>query len=156
VRVLKPPAKLDVKADELAIFLAGSIEMGKAEDWQSALTTALASRDGVVLNPRRDAWDSTWTQSITDPRFREQVTWELDALDLAEVIAMWFAPDTKAPITLLELGLHVRSARIVVGCPDGYWRKGNIEVVCQRFGATLCGDWASFVAAVGQKLDACR
>jgi len=74
LRVLKPPTRLDVKADELAIFLAGSIEMGKAEDWQSALTTALASRDGVVLNPRRDAWDSTWTQSITDARFREQVT----------------------------------------------------------------------------------
>lgn len=155
MRVLKPPAPLDVKADELAIFLAGSIEMGKAEDWQAKIAGALAKRDGVILNPRRDAWDSTWTQSITDRRFREQVTWELDALDVADVVAMWFAPDTKAPITLLELGLHVRSGRVVVGCPDGYWRKGNIEVVCERFGATLSGDWSSFVGAVERKLEAC-
>jgi hypothetical protein len=108
------------------------------------------------LNPRRDAWDSTWAQSITDARFREQVTWELDALDLADVVAMWFAPETKAPITLLELGLHVRSGRVVVGCPDGFWRRGNIEVVCERFGVPLAGDWASFVAAVEHKLEACR
>ena len=153
MRVLKPPTPLDVRADERAIFLAGSIEMGKAVDWQADLTKALATRDGVILNPRRDEWDSTWTQSITDARFRQQVTWELDGLDLADVIAMWFAPDTKAPITLLELGLHARSRRVVVGCPDGYWRKGNIEVVCERFGATLCHDWASFVAAVERAVD---
>jgi len=155
VRVCKPPAPLDVRADERAIFLAGSIEMGTAIDWQAQIAEALASRDGVILNPRRDAWDSSWTQSITDARFREQVTWELDGLDLADVIAVWFAPDTKAPITLLELGLHVKSGRVIVGCPDGYWRKGNIEVVCARFGAPLCADWPSFVAAVQRAVDAC-
>ena len=44
---------------------------------------------------------------------------------------------------------------LVIGCPDVYWRKGNIEVVCARFGAKLCGDWASFVAEVVRSLDAC-
>ncbi|HEX4515730.1 MAG TPA: nucleoside 2-deoxyribosyltransferase domain-containing protein, partial [Polyangiaceae bacterium] len=130
------------------------IEMGLAEDWQATLATELADRDGVILNPRRDDWDASWTQSIDDAQFRGQVTWELDGLDCADVIAMWFAPDTKAPITLLELGLHIRSGRVVVGCPDGFWRKGNIEVVCKRFGATLCGDWTSFVAAVERQLAA--
>ena len=152
MRVIKPPAKLDVGAEDRVLFLAGSIEMGKAVDWQAQIARAFADHDGVILNPRRDAWDSSWTQSITDDRFREQVTWELDGLDCADVIAMWFAPETKAPITLLELGLHVRSGRVVVGCPDGFWRKGNIEVVCKRFGVTLCADWASFVVAVEQKL----
>lgn len=154
MRVLKPPAPLVVGAEERAIFLAGSIEMGTAIDWQAKIAEALATREGVILNPRRDAWDSTWAQSIKDARFREQVTWELDGLDCADVIATWFAPDTKAPITLLELGLHVRSGRLVVGCPDGYWRKGNIEVVCARFGATLRHDWTSFVAAVESAVDA--
>jgi hypothetical protein len=152
MRVLKPPTRLDVGAEERALFLAGSIEMGKAIDWQAQIAEALAAHEGVILNPRRDAWDSSWAQSISDERFRAQVTWELDGLDCADVIAMWFAPDTKAPITLLELGLHVRSGRVVVGCPDGFWRKGNIEVVCKRFGATLCGDWTSFVAAVERQL----
>ena len=133
------------------MFLAGSIEMGAAEDWQARLIAALPE-DVIALNPRRVDWDATWRQSIDEPRFRAQVEWELDALDRAGLIAMWFAPDTRAPITLLELGLHARSGKLVVGCPDGYWRKGNIEVVCARFAIPLDGTWDGFVASVGRAL----
>ena len=68
--------------------------------------------------------------------------WELDGLERADVIAMWFAPDTRAPITLLELGLHARRKKVVVGCPDGFWRRGNVEIVCARFGIPLVSTWA--------------
>lgn len=64
------------------------------------------------------------------------------------VIAMWFAPETKAPITLLELGLFARSGKVIVGCPDGFWRKGNVEIVCARFGCELTSDCETFVARV--------
>jgi hypothetical protein len=135
------------------MFLAGSIEMGTADDWQQSLVDALGERDVTILNPRRDAWDASWVQSIDEPKFRDQVEWELDGLDRADLVAMWFAPDTKAPITLLELGLTARAGKLVVGCPDGYWRKGNVEVVCARFGVPLASDWAAFVATVCAKLD---
>ena len=136
-----------------AVFLAGSIEMGTATDWQAELITALGKRNVTILNPRREEWDSSWRQSIDEPKFREQVEWELDGLERADLIAMWFAPDTVAPITLLELGLTARLDKLVVGCPDGFWRKGNIEVVCSRFGIPLTTDWAAFVAIVCAKLD---
>ncbi|NVB77711.1 MAG: hypothetical protein HOV81_04890 [Kofleriaceae bacterium] len=136
------------------MFLAGSIEMGMAVDWQSELVAALGTRDVTILNPRRADWDSSWRQSIDEPQFREQVEWELDGLERADLVAMWFVPDTKAPITLLELGLTARADKLVVGCPDGFWRKGNIEVVCSRFGIPLASDWAAFVAVVCAKLDA--
>lgn len=152
MKVLKPPSPPALPAGARVIFLAGSIEMGTAADWQTALVAALGDRDVVVLNPRRDAWDASWRQSIEEPQFRGQVEWELDGLERADVIAMWFAPDTKAPITLLELGLHARGGKLVVGCPDGYWRKGNVEVVCARHGIPLAGDWASFVSAVARAL----
>ena len=148
MRIFKPPTKVELVAGMRSVFLAGSIEMGASVDWQAELTAALADRGIAVLNPRRDAWDASWRQSIDNPMFREQVEWELDGLDRADLIAMWFAPDTKAPITLLELGLHARAGKLVVGCPDGYWRKGNVEVVCARFGVPVIGDWAAFVAAV--------
>ncbi len=145
-RVVLPPAPVVLAPGDRVVFLAGSIEMGAAEDWQTRL---VASLDGVVaLNPRRAAWDSSWRQSIDEPQFREQVEWELDGLDRADVIAMWFDPATRAPITLLELGLHARGGKVIVGCPDGYWRKGNVEVVCARFGVPLLGAWDAFVAAV--------
>lgn len=134
------------------MFLAGSIEMGTAPNWQADLIATLAERDVTILDPRREEWDASWRQSIDEPLFRGQVEWELDGLDRADVIAMWFAPETKAPITLLELGLHARGGNVVVGCPDGYWRKGNIEIVCARFGLPLVGAWDAFVAAVRARL----
>jgi len=151
--VHQPPDRWTAAPDASVLFLAGSIEMGSAIDWQAALTAQLPD-DVVVLNPRREGWDPSWRQAIDEPRFREQVEWELDGLDRAGVIAMWFAPETRAPITLLELGLHARSGKLVVGCPDGFWRKGNVEVVCARFGVPLVGDWDRFVSAVLGAIDA--
>ncbi|MEM7245351.1 MAG: nucleoside 2-deoxyribosyltransferase domain-containing protein [Acidobacteriota bacterium] len=152
VRVLKPPMSLDAVGDQPSVFLAGSIEMGRAEDWQERVTTALADEDVVILNPRRDEWDASWEQSIDNPRFREQVEWELDGQDRANVIAMYFAPDTRAPITLMELGLFARSGKVIACCPDGYWRKGNIEVVCARHDIPLVEGLEALVEAVRTKL----
>ena len=145
--VHRPPTAWKAAPGERVVFLAGSIEMGLAEDWQTRLVSRLPP-DVVVLNPRREDWDSTWRQSIDDPRFREQVEWELDGLERADLVAMWFALETKAPITLLELGLFARSGKLVIGCPDGFWRKGNVEVVAARYGVPLANDWEAFVALV--------
>jgi hypothetical protein len=142
-----PPHRWQAEPSARTVFLAGSIEMGTADDWQARLIARLP-RDAIALNPRRADWDASWRQSIDEPKFREQVEWELDGLERADVIAMWFAPETKAPITLLELGLFARSGKVIVGCPDGYWRKGNIEVVCARFGCELATDWDAFVTRV--------
>ena len=111
------------------IFLSGSIEMGTAEDWQRKIVNALP--DVTILNPRRDDWDSSWTQSIDNPQFREQVEWELRAQEDADLILMHFDPTTKSPITLLELGLF--KDKVIVHCPEGFWRKGNVDIVCARY-----------------------
>jgi hypothetical protein len=148
MQVFKPPAPFEVDGSPCVVFLAGSIEMGAAEDWQTALTVALAGLPGSVLNPRRDEWDASWRQSIDEPKFREQVEWELAGLERADVIPMWFAAETRSPITLLELGLHARGGKLIVGCPPGFWRRGNIEVVCARYGVSLHDAWDSFERAI--------
>jgi hypothetical protein len=149
-----PPVPWTAPPGTRTVFLAGSIEMGGADEWQTRLVASLAERrpDVVALNPRRKSWDSSWRQSIDEPQFREQVEWELDGLERADAIAMWFAPDTKAPVTLLELGLFARSGKVIVGCPDGFWRKGNVEIVCARYGAKLAHDWESFVTRLLEAL----
>lgn len=125
------------------VFLAGSIEMGTAVNWQEQLTELLANYRGTILNPRRDAWDSSWVQDIKNPQFKEQVDWELDALRTSDHILMYFDPETKSPITLLELGLSARSGKLFVACPPGFWRRGNVQIVCQRMGIPLFEDWDS-------------
>lgn len=117
------------------VFLAGSIEMGAAEDWQTKLTESLTDCDVLLLNPRRDDWDSSWEQSIDNPQFREQVEWELSGIDEADLVVLHFEPDTKSPITLLELGICTRYPSLtVVHCPEGFWRKGNVDIVCAHYG----------------------
>jgi len=65
---------------------------------------------------------------------------------------MYFDPATHAPITLCELGLLARSGRLLVACPDGYFRKGNVEVVCARYSVPLLPDLATLIAALRARL----
>lgn len=128
------------------IFLAGSIEMGAAELWQDKIAKIIDEVDPkiIVYNPRRDDWDSSWKQSITDPQFNEQVNWELDNLERSQIAFFYFDPKTKSPITLMELGTMVGDYwkdRVIVCCPEGFWRKGNIEIICHRNGFHLFDNW---------------
>jgi hypothetical protein len=99
------------------IFLAGSIEMGKAEDWQTELINKLKDKDIIIFNPRRADWDPTWEQKKENPEFYNQVTWELEHLELADWIVLYLDPNTKSPITLLELGIHAQANKLIVCCP---------------------------------------
>ena len=67
--VLTPPSPLPQAPGRPSLFLAGSIEMGGAEDWQQRVIAALADLDLLVLNPRRPDWDASWTQRLPR-RFR--------------------------------------------------------------------------------------
>lgn len=138
MKVIKPLARFDVVPSQELVFLAGSIEMGRAENWQQVLERLLKDVDVTLLNPRRDDWDSSWEQSIDNQQFRGQVEWELQGLELSDHIIIYFSPGTKSPITLLELGLYARDAqeRLTVCCPEGFWRKGNVDIVCRKYGIT--------------------
>lgn len=116
-----------------SVFLGGSIEMGEAEDFQSVIIDALKDENIIFFNPRRKDWDSSWKQEITNPKFKEQVTWELDQLKFADHIVIYFDPTTKSPISLMELGLFASSGKVIVCCPEGFWRKGNVDIVCERY-----------------------
>lgn len=137
ITVVKAPEKYDRYSEKAKIFLAGSIEMGVAEKWQDRMQARFANFDWIILNPRRDDWDSSWEQKITDKQFYGQVDWEHTALSDANVIAMYFDPNTKSPISLLELGLFAASGKLVVCCPEGFWRKGNVDYICQKYNIPL-------------------
>lgn len=130
--VYMAPEKSPV-VNPISLFLAGSIDMGSAVDWQTQVTNALKDYSVDIYNPRRSDWDSTWEQDIKNDKFREQVQWELYHQTMASLICFYFDPKGQAPITLLELGLF-HDKNIVVCCPDGYFRKGNVDVVCNYYG----------------------
>ena len=124
----------DRASSALRLFLAGSIDSGMAEDWQAAIADRLKELDIVVFNPRRPASAPPISAESASEELRRQIDWELDAIELSDLIAFYFAPGSKAPITLLELGLIARQKQAIVCCPHGFWRKTNVDVVCERFG----------------------
>lgn len=133
MKEIKAPTNYTEQDLTRSVFLAGSIEMGTAVDWQKKFVNLLSDTDITIMNPRRDDWDSNWVQSIDNLQFAEQVNWELNALNNSKLAVFYFAPGTMSPITLLELGTQInRGVNIVVCCPGGFWRKGNVDIVCSR------------------------
>jgi hypothetical protein len=149
IEICTPPSYSKFKRkDAPTVFLAGSIEMGNAEDWQKRVISYFKFKNIInFYSPRRDDWDSSWEQSLNSPNFYEQVSWELDMLTASDFIYMYFDPSTQSPISLLELGMFASSGKMVVCCPHGFYRKGNVDVVCQKFNVPLFTDFeASLIA----------
>ena len=116
------------------------------------VTDGLKDLDIVVLNPRRDDWDSSWKQNIDDPQFNEQVTWELSMIEQADVVALYLDPGTKSPISLLELGLAAFSGKLIVCCPEGFYRKGNVDIVCERYCVETASSLEDLIEKVREKV----
>lgn len=150
--ICKPPVRL-TEIKRPSVFLAGSIDMGKAKDWQKTLTASLSDLNIIVFDPRRDDWNEDWKQDISVPKFKEQVDWEMDHLDKADVIALFLQGDTKSPISLLELGMHAKDGKLIVCCEENFWRRGNVQIVCHRNGIPLVETFEELEELVREKLE---
>ncbi|WP_378176793.1 nucleoside 2-deoxyribosyltransferase domain-containing protein [Aquimarina sp. SS2-1] len=151
MKVITAPSTIELDENP-SVFLAGSIEMNVAERWQDKVIKTLSNEPVTLLNPRRASWDASWKQSVENPVFKEQVNWELEALEIVDMIIMYFDQNTKSPITLLELGLYAKSRKLIVCCPDGFWRKGNVDVVCERYCVQQVNSLEELINEVKRKL----
>jgi hypothetical protein len=156
MKIIKPTTpNQEIEDNSVTVFLAGSIEMGAAEDWQVQIPSQFAESAVTFFNPRRDDWDSSWTQEQSNPEFNHQVNWEMNKLEQADLIFMYFSPETKSPISLLELGLHANDRKMIVCCPDGFWRKGNVEITCARHRIPMFNNMEDAVGALRTAISNC-
>lgn len=150
MKIIKAPEDILINKKPV-IFLAGSIEMGKAEDWQTKIAKKLEEYPGTLLNPRREHWDSDWKQTIKNKKFKEQVEWEFSGLSKSDYIIMYFDPKSKSPISLLELGLFSKNHKIICCCPKRFWRRGNVEFICSKFNLPLVDSLEELVELLKSK-----
>lgn len=155
-KIIKPSDENQEQELYPSVFLAGSIEMGKAENWQKTVEKELENFEITIFNPRRDDWDSSWTQEQSNPQFNHQVNWELNKLENSHIIFMYLSPETQSPISLLELGRFAGCGNVVVCCPKGFWRKGNVDILCTRENIPLFEDLESAIGALKTKISQCR
>ena len=115
-----------------SIFLAGTIDDGKSEDWQSKLIEEFSEYNITILNPRRNNWGD-----LSDNELRKQITWELDHLEKADIIFMYIIGTSKSPISLLEMGIHIKDSKLIVVCEPEFYRYENVKITCEYYNAEL-------------------
>jgi hypothetical protein len=141
--VIYPPLRRKGDALNYSVFLAGTIEMGNSPNWQQAFINRFNDEDAISFyNPRRSSGFSG-EQSLQNDDFVSQVNWEIENIDSADIVIMYITAESKSPISLLEFGYCLGNDDIehfIVACEPGFWRRGNIEVMCNRFGIPLFDD----------------
>jgi len=129
------------------VFLAGTIDMGSSEDWQKDVAGYFEEDTGnwILFNPRQENWDPNRENEMD-----YQVNWELSHLEDADFILMNFLPESKSPITLLELGLFAKTGKLHVICPENFYRYDNVRITCQRYGVPIYPSVLDAVKAICQ------
>ncbi|KAK4149528.1 hypothetical protein C8A00DRAFT_37880 [Chaetomidium leptoderma] len=151
-QIIQAPARPAITGKAL-VFLAGTTSRTSGPDWRESLTEAIGHLPITIFNPLRPDWNSTWREDVTFAPFREQVEWELDMQERAGVVVVYFGPGTDAPVSLLELGLCARSGKALVACHGDYRKRGNVQVVCRRFGIALLRVEDDLAAAVIERVE---
>lgn len=153
---LKPPEGDITRHDRhFKLFLAGTIDMGNSVDWQDEVASRYTDiEDVAIFNPRRDNWSDgpEWVQDISNPIFCGQVEWELAALRESDCILMNLLPDSKSVVSMLELGLFAASNKMIVVCPEGFWRRGNVQIVCDQYDIGLYNTLEEALARVDKRI----
>jgi hypothetical protein len=136
-----------------SVFLAGTTSKVDTSDWRETLSTSLSDVPVTIYNPYRADWDSSWREDINFAPYREQVEWELDKLDKADLVVVYFHPATQAAVSLLEFGICARvPGKAIVVCPEGYWKRGNVQIVCKKFGVEMVDNVDGLREAVVKRL----
>ena len=78
------------------------------------------------------------------------------ALEAADVVVMYLAPNSQSPVSLMELGLHARSGKLIVLCPEGFWRKGNVDLTAAFYGVEQVSSMDELEAVVRRRVAARR
>lgn len=131
---MEEPSEEEIRSGYyVTIFLAGTIDMGNSENWQAALVETFSSSEGryILYNPRRDTFTNT------PEEMEYQVNWELDHLEKSQIIIMNILGSSKSPVTLLEMGLFMKSGKLLVACEPDYYRHSNVLLTCARYNVPL-------------------
>ncbi|KAF7947772.1 hypothetical protein EAE96_008851 [Botrytis aclada] len=164
------------------IFLSGTTNYNKDESrWQEILTDRLLSRPrsrstdnkngtnepnsfapATIIDPYNPAWDSTWREDPSDKRFVTQVNFELEGLEIADIVVVGFVgSDVHAGkigaggTALVELGtaLKRKGQKVIVCVEKGFWKEGYVKVLCERFGVQCLDSLSMVETVVGAGVD---
>jgi len=147
MRTLTPKDTYDVEANEFAVFLAGDMKT----PWRKELCDLLAEAkipDLVILDPTVDDWETyVGEETFTNPKYITQVSWEHDSLSKANLRVFNFSGKSMAPITLVEMGTHMKSDDIIK-LDDSYELHGYIEFIASKSNTPIVNTLQGLVSRI--------
>jgi len=109
-------------SNEKSLFVAGWIS--NCPNWQEEFILYFKDKTITIFNPRRKNFD------INNKNLElEQITWEHNHLEKADIISFWFPKETLCPIVLYELWKYIKSDKqIFIWVDSEYQRKSDVEI----------------------------
>jgi len=148
-KVYYPQKNPIIESPIFSVFLAGTVDSGKAKNWQKDIIkkiNKITSKDMeyyknlIILNPRRDdIKHDSWKISLENEAFVEQVRWEQSFLEWSSMIVFNFEPESISAVSLMEFGMYSASGKVFVHCSEQFPRKGYVDYVCAERGIPQTG-----------------
>lgn len=145
-KMISAPTKYN-RLNEKIIFLSGSTENSDKDSWQDKLLKELEDLNVTMLNPYRADYNS-----LSDSELTKQIEWELDGLERADIVAIYFDSSTKAAITLLELGLSAKNKTVVIFCEGKFWKHKEVTVVAKKYKLSVFDNYDNFVKKIKHEI----
>lgn len=140
------------------LFVAGTIDLGVSRNWQAEVFEALRDIPNLaVCNPRTPGWDCNTPLDPNNEVFARQVEWEQRNLYRANIILFNFEPNSKSPVSMLELGQALEKSdwsgvQVHVVCPPEFWRYANIVLTCRRYGVAVYDTIDQAISAIQKRI----
>lgn len=113
------------------IFLAGSMDVNVTNTWRNSIVNELYNTYDF-FDPTIDNHDN-----LTDTQMRNHILWELKALELSDIVLLNLLPESKSPISLIELGMYVKTNKLIVVCPEEFYTSRYLEELCSYYKVDL-------------------
>ena len=52
----------------------------------------------------------------------------------------------------MEFGLYAKTGKLLVLCPDGFWRKGNVDIVSEEYNVFTVDTFIELIAELKKLL----
>ncbi len=148
-------------SDMIKIYLAGTQDLNTAKiPWQQKFINALARltstepEEGMidlrnykiaVINPLSP---SNGPMSLQNPEFTQKLQWELQYLEVSDVIFCNYLRKGKEWTSLAELLMNVKSEKLITRCPLDSEFYSYIKVLGQTYGFSVIGETSSSIAVI--------
>ena len=157
VIVLQPGDPIEeMYNDMIKIYLSGTLDLNPNKiPWQQKFINAISKiaslepEEGMpdirnikflIINP---LFPTNGPMSLDNPEFSQKLQWELQNLDIADVIFCNFLKKGKSWNSLSGLLLNAKSEKLMVRCPIDSEFFGYIKILGQTYGFPVVGDSAS-------------